>query len=75
MYRQSKYSKNYKGTLPLCRLAINSGNYIRKLFSEDINNDPSYESKNTEWYKNLSCQCPTEGVFATKEEASGCGYA
>lgn len=75
MYRQSKYSKNYKGTLPLCRLAINSGNYIRELFSEDINNDPSYESKNTEWYKNLSCQCPTEGVFATKEEASGCGYA
>lgn len=78
MYRQNNYSSNYKATLPLCRLAINSGNYIRELFSEEINNDSSLEPKdpkNSAWYKNLACQCPTEGVFAKADEASGCGYS
>ena len=78
MYRQSKYSKGYQETLPLCQLGVRSGTYIRNLFSEEILADNTIEPKdptNSAWYKNLACKCSTKGMFATEDEASGCGYS
>ena len=78
MYRQSKYSKGYQETLPLCQLGVRAGTYIRDLFSEEILADDTIEPKdptNSAWYKNLACKCSTKGMFATEDEASGCGYS
>ena len=72
MYRQTKYTdgSNYKETLPLCRLSIESGKYIRTLFGKEDSNP-----YNTQWYKSLACQCPTEGIITTEEFAEGCGFS
>ena len=72
MYRQTKYTEgsNYSETLPLCRLSIESGKYIRDLFDKNESNP-----YNTQWYKSLACQCPVKGIIATSDQAEGCGFS